>query len=317
VLAVSGSPYRHHSDLSAICAYFNPFNYAQRFENFCRFAEPFVEGGVQLIVAEGHLRGARRLPADRRMTIVPAACHDVIWQKERLLNLALARVPDHCQYVAWVDCDILFDDPDWMIRAVDALQRDRVGFIQPFETVFLLPPNTRRSGRPIMQNGYAHSVARHAHCLEAESWEQHGHTGFAWVARVDILRGAGFYDRCIIGSGDHVMAHAMTHTTESGCVKTLLGSESPHYQDFQRWASSWVRSRWVGISYLPGTAVHLWHGDPQHRRYLDRNLELRQLGFDPSTDIELTAEGCWRFADGRWDLALWATDYFRGRREDG
>jgi hypothetical protein len=317
VLAVSGRPYRAHPELSVICAYFNPMGYVQRLANFRRFLAPFVQGEIDVITAEGHLPGAGGLPADLPVTVVAAEYCDIMWQKERLLNLALARVPSTCRYVAWVDCDILFDDPDWMIRAVAVLERERAGFVQPFDTVFDLPPDSRPSGRPIAQRGYARSVARDPSCLETHSWSGHGHTGYAWVARIEFLKDSGFYDRCIIGSGDHVMAHAMTDTARSGCVTAILGSGGPYYEDFVSWASGWARSRWAGTAYLPGSALHLWHGDPAGRRYLDRNLELRRLGFDPSADLELTPEGCWRFAADRRDLAAWATGYFRGRREDG
>jgi hypothetical protein len=38
---------------------------------------------------------------------------DVMWQKERLLNLVLPRLPAACTLVAWLDCDLLLPDPDW------------------------------------------------------------------------------------------------------------------------------------------------------------------------------------------------------------
>ena len=57
----------------------------------------------------------------------------MLWQKERLLNLALAALPDRCDAVAWLDCDVVFEDDDWPARAVEALQR--FPLIQPFQTV--------------------------------------------------------------------------------------------------------------------------------------------------------------------------------------
>ena len=34
---------------------------------------------------------------------------DVMWQKERLLNLALRALPDECRKVVWVDCDVILE----------------------------------------------------------------------------------------------------------------------------------------------------------------------------------------------------------------
>ena len=37
----------------------------------------------------------------------------LLWQKDRLLNLALQALPDDCRKVAWLDCDIFFGSSDW------------------------------------------------------------------------------------------------------------------------------------------------------------------------------------------------------------
>ena len=42
----------------------------------------------------------------------------MLWQKERLLNLALKALPNGCNKVAWLDCDIIFDRPDWVEAAI-------------------------------------------------------------------------------------------------------------------------------------------------------------------------------------------------------
>src|SRR5262249_52820406 len=47
----------------------------------------------------------------------------VLWQKERLLNVALAALPETCRYVAWVDCDILFEVDDWTQSLSSLLER--------------------------------------------------------------------------------------------------------------------------------------------------------------------------------------------------
>ena len=36
----------------------------------------------------------------------------VLWHKERLINLGLARLPDRCDKVAWLDGDLLFEEGD-------------------------------------------------------------------------------------------------------------------------------------------------------------------------------------------------------------
>jgi hypothetical protein len=46
---------------------------------------------------------------------------DVMWQKERLLNLAIERVPKSCDKIAWLDCDVVFGNEDWAEQASRSL----------------------------------------------------------------------------------------------------------------------------------------------------------------------------------------------------
>ena len=36
----------------------------------------------------------------------------------------------------------------------------------------------------------------------------HGHTGFAWGARREVLDQVPLFDRAIVGTADHIIAHA-------------------------------------------------------------------------------------------------------------
>ena len=56
-----------------------------------------------------------------------------MWQKERLLNIALGAVPDDVEDVAWIDCDLVFESRDWPQAAKQALKSDNV--IQLFSEV--------------------------------------------------------------------------------------------------------------------------------------------------------------------------------------
>src|SRR4029077_15700270 len=60
-----------------------------------------------------------------------------LWQKEKLLNLALQAVPPECRKVAWLDCDIIFDDPHWSKKTKSLL--DSYPMVQLFKEVHYLP----------------------------------------------------------------------------------------------------------------------------------------------------------------------------------
>ena len=54
----------------------------------------------------------------------------VLWQKERLLNLALKAVPSGVEKIAWLDCDVILERTDWVEEAKKQL--DEFNVIQLF-----------------------------------------------------------------------------------------------------------------------------------------------------------------------------------------
>src|SRR5208282_413882 len=124
---------------------------------------------------------------------------DVMFQKERLLNVAISGLPSDCRKVAWLDCDVLFQNPDWLAHTSKLL--DRFALVQPFQEVVLLPKGKIcSSGESVPCAESFASVFRSAPTkhLAGNFWK-HGHTGFAWAARRDLLVSHGLYDACVAG----------------------------------------------------------------------------------------------------------------------
>ena len=60
---------------------------------------------------------------------------DVLWQKERLLNIAVSRLPARARKVAWLDGDLLFADPDWAGETARLLDDEPEVFAQYWEAM--------------------------------------------------------------------------------------------------------------------------------------------------------------------------------------
>src|SRR5437867_4278139 len=113
---------------------------------------------------------------------------DILWQKERLLNLALRTLPPSCKKVAWIDCDVVFQADDWAERTSRLL--DRFMLVQPFTDVY----HVRRDWRPgadlqptcELRHSVPFLVATGvpaATCLGCKSFEQFKPApGFVWAA---------------------------------------------------------------------------------------------------------------------------------------
>jgi len=53
-----------------------------------------------------------------------------IWLKENLINLGESRLlPNDWKYMAWVDCDVHFRDPNWALNTIHQLQHYNI--LQP------------------------------------------------------------------------------------------------------------------------------------------------------------------------------------------
>lgn len=86
--------------------------------------------------------------ADRLIQISGGA---VLWQKERLLNLAIKAVLSNVKNIAWFDCDTILQRPDWAEEA--NRQLDKLNVIQLFSDVVDVSPEQYEK-QPALHNGH-------------------------------------------------------------------------------------------------------------------------------------------------------------------
>lgn len=228
----------------------------------------------------------------------------LLWQKERLINLAIDRLPEHIRYVAWLDHDMVFEDDDWLQKSIDLLDSG-VDAVQPFSHIDYLD-----LGRRVLYRRKAMTVQY----LQGNADQTC--PGAAWVTTRDLLRRTGgLYDRNIVGGGDAVWFAGLT-----GHEMDFLGRQPPKTQaDARRWIAAIQADGPARIANLDGRLWHLWHGDRKHRQYVSRDAILRQFDFDPQRHIEADpSNGLHRFsAAAPAGLPGAIREFFRGRREDG
>ncbi|MFM8271115.1 MAG: hypothetical protein ACKODX_02160 [Gemmata sp.] len=306
--------YAPTGDLWLLAAYFNPDRYRTKRANYDRFRAP-LQGRIPLLTVECAF-GSDAFELPPSPSVLQVRGRDVMWQKERLLNLSLAHLPPSCTKVAWLDADVLFENADWAVEAARRL--DEFPVLQLFDRAVRLPRGALADdGTGDAYPGFAAMTARNPHLLLSGNFAAHGHTGFAWAARREVLAERGLYDACIAGSGDHMMAHAFAGDWTSACVDRIIGPANLHRDCFTQWCKSVYKKVRARVGCVPGSVLHLWHGEVADRRYVDRNRELAEFGFDPVNDIRVGPSGCWEWASNKPALQKWAREYFGQRREDG
>jgi hypothetical protein len=305
---------RSCAELYAVTAYFNPCRYKSRFTNYKIFAEHLKHAGVPLLTVECAF-GDQPFELGDHEGVMQVRARDVMWLKERLINIGIAALPT-CRAVAWLDCDLVFLAADWPERSLRALEEHHV--IQPFTTVSRVLPEEFVTDvtNSVVHRSYCSTVSFDAGTVSGSDHAAHGHTGFAWVARKDLLDKHGLYDLCLSGSGDHLMAHGFWRGTRARCVDTRIPVHTKHWRHFEAWANAVARDVVTGPGSIEGHVVTLWHGKSSDRNYHVFNREFREFDFDPDADVMLGESGCWQWKDAPTELRLWGRRYFERRRED-
>jgi hypothetical protein len=304
----------------AVTTYFNPMRYRRRLANFHIFRAALELPLLAVELSFGEPFELGNWAADK---LIQCRGRDVLWQKERLLNIAIKGLPASCTKVVWLDCDIVFTRSGWIEKASREL--DRFPLIQPFSRLHHLPPDQwgdgERAGEPLLQQPSAvRAVAGGIpprECFRLRTKDRRGDVavGMAWGARRSLLEQHGLFDACIIGGGDRALACAAYGCFE---VAVAMMAMNRHQEDYYlSWARPFYESVRGAVSFIDADVQHLWHGNLIDRRTGERQLGLGAFDFDPYRDIADDTSGCWRWNSDKPALHAYLRKYFASRNEDG
>lgn len=290
-----------------VTTFFNPAGYASIVNNYHVFAAAARQQNIPLFTIELGFGNRFYLPKGT----LRLHGNSVMWQKERLINVALSCLPDSCDAVAWVDCDILFANQDWAKDTQDLLSR--YDAIQLFKRVFHLPQGeTSYQGRHTLSYaGIAYQRAMNDNWLKRRENKElpYAAPGFAWAARRSAFP-KGIYDCDVVGSGDCVLVDQMFNCWN------LHG----HHHKFNTNTKSHI-AKWgaelknLHVHYLDSDVFHLWHGNLGNRKYMHRHSALLDNDYNPEVDIKLV-DGVYEWATDKKDMHRKITDYFFQRQDD-
>lgn len=269
--------YTSHPEAVIIACYFNPQGNVYRLNAFNKFYESIQHLNhriLECVIGDA----VPQLPQTDSITRIYTK--DLLWHKEGLLNNIIKSLPLEYKYVFWLDTDVLFTNNNWLVESVGQLQIANI--VQPFEYCihldrdqitpdfdvffakrFVYDPKQRH---PKLWRSFCANYVTTDYSDDA-NYDKHGHVGFAWGARREILDIVPLYDRALIGGADHIIAHAAAGQIGHSCMLKSFTDDIDAVNEWSKKFYSIVRGR---ISYVKGDLYHIWHGDIENRQYLKR-----------------------------------------------
>lgn len=316
--------YRFHPEAVIVTCYFNPYNNPYRLKAFAKFYETIKHLNHRIIEC---VMGDAKPQLQENENISRVYTSDVLWHKEALLNGIIAKLPRQFKYVFWVDADVIFVNPNWLVEGVKELQNG-AAILQPFEFCVHLDKDETKPSYDLsiikreiannihMKSGVGRSVWRSfcanistsSRMARSEVYDIHGHVGFAWGARREVLQNVPLYDRALVGGADHIIAHAAAGQIPHSCIQKAFTEDIAAVNE---WSRKFFQEVKGDISYVAGDLYHIWHGKLETRQYLKRIRE-----FTPQTKNIRNRDGNGLYVTSERGGDKYVRDYMQ-QRENG
>jgi len=312
--------------LWAITTFFNPAGYKNKKENFDIFRKQSKLQGLKLIAIElafddTPFELSKDEDADMLVRL-RGSTENILWQKERLLNIGRSLLPADCDKVVWIDCDIVFDNDGWIAETAKLLETYAV--VQPFTHALILDKGSNpdvkidleameygfKDGMKAVSRGYAIEKYQSGEKIPPANFG--GHVGFVWAIRREIIDAAGFFDKTPFFGADSLHYYAFTGD-KSVAARYLSHAMIATYE---KWTDEIYSKVQGSISYASGNIRHLWHGIYKERNYGKAGALANEFDFNPDQDIALDDNGLWKWSSNKLALHDKIKEYFHVRKED-
>lgn len=292
------------SRFAVVIPYFNPANYKCHVRKLAQCLDAYKRTGLTEDVYLAGI-GKHRPPGANIIFWEDDECA-FMWHKERLLNLAVRRLPSHYTHVVWADSDLIVGN-SWAAAVEEAFHRSQV--VQCFRTA------------------HYHTIGNHYLRSRVGAFRAgcDGMIGLAWGAcRSLFTQGPGLFELALVGGGDAVFALGVLYRTATPSVPWLQHQQEDFERDWSPDLSSalvaWLNQvrRWLGEIQPVATNVDvhaLAHGPVHRRKYAERHTMLQSL--IPTKHLYIDKDRLFRWTQaGLASIEPPIRTYFYARRED-
>jgi len=308
-------------DLAVVCCYFNPCSYKSKLKNYEIFRAGIISAGVRFLTVELAF-GNNNFELNKFSEVIHlrTAKKNVMWQKERLLNIGIMQLIDEgYKKIAWLDTDVIFEDKNWVRKLSRTLEK------YPLCQVFKGANINKDKKNKVFLKSFVENICKRRvrskdYFPSDLDWKD-STTGFGWVARSDILRKVSLYDGSILGGGDILIFLAaysresswLTNIKKLHIIELMPRSFLNHYI---AWAEKWGALILGNVGFIEQNIKTLYHGELKSRNYKEREKILLEHDFNPEKDIKLDDNLCFEWNSEKLKLHQEVNKYFYLRKED-
>lgn len=282
----TNTKYVNHPEAVIIACYFNPEKNPYRLIAFNKFYESIKHLNHRIV--ECVIGDAKPELNHDNPNFSLVHTQTTLWHKETLLNGLIKKLPYSFKYVMWVDADVLFTNKNWLVDAVNELQKKRI--VQLFEYCVHLEqdqyePDFNLDDAKSLMNG--EPSVRHPRLWRSfaanyvttnysddHNYDKHGHVGFAWGAQRSLLKEMPLYDKALVGGADHIIAHAAAGHI---CHNCITKSFTEDIDAVTKWSKKFFKKTKGKLGFVNGDLYHIWHGSLESRQYLKRIKEFTPI----------------------------------------
>lgn len=275
--------------LAVITAFFNPCNYSNLKNNYDIF-EKNIKNFCDLFVIELSFNDNFYIK-NKNSIKIKGNKKNILWQKERMLNILLEKIPEEYTDIAWIDCDIIFQDKDWVEKIYESLNENKI--IQLFKKCYRFQGDNKK-----IEDTYDSIIKN---CM-------YGSSGFAWAARRETLDQIKFLDNRILGGGDSVMSSSFINSPYLFKICNRIHTLNDVSKSWVNKSKELIDS---AVDCINCEIDHLYHGSFNNRNYKDRYSIL--LSFNKS-EFYIDKNNLW--ATDNIELTNKIYKYFLSRKED-
>lgn len=182
-----------------------------------------------------------------------------MFHKENLYRILETHIPKKYTKLAFLDCDLIFNDPEWYNLTSQKL--DSFDAVQPFEYANWLDLS------------YVNVLMTRLPSAKLDHYNSTYHPGFAWCMKRSFYNEVGFFDFALSGSGDTLSFIAWTKSEwkDNPSVPKALRKKFKEFCNLRKPKIDYVEKVFVN---------HLFHGGRSNRNYVERHKMLSEDNID-------------------------------------